>query len=121
MTLDVEVQETLTADDGRTLVSASEWATVSLVDGRGGAFEMPEAFDFLPGSQLRVTGFDDLAGPTGPRVIGVISAEVTMLAQPGASDVDGNLLEDSWELIFFGRNGLDTGSSADGSGFSLSH
>ena len=82
---------------------------------------MPEAFDFLSGSQLRVTGFDDLTGPAGTRVIEVISAEAKMLAQAGERDRDGNLLGDSWELFFFGRTGLDAGSSTDGSGFSLLH
>jgi hypothetical protein len=88
--------------------------TVALVDANGRPYRFPNAFHVGPGLAVRVLGFADAAASAcANRTLEVVrvgsesQTHVTSVPLPSASDRDGNLLDDDWELFFFGALGND--------------
>lgn len=88
--------------------------TTALVDANGRPYRFPNAFHVVPGLVVRVLGFADAPASTCAsetlevvRVGSESQARVTSVPLPSASDRDGNLLDDDWELLFFGALGND--------------
>lgn len=88
--------------------------TVALVDANGRPYRFPNAFHVVPGMAVRVLGFADAPASTCAsetlevvRIGSESQTHVTSVPLPSASDSDGNLLDDDWELLFFGALGND--------------
>ncbi len=87
-------------------------ATVALVDVNGRPYQFPNTFHVVPGLTVRVLGFaDGPANACASETLEVVrlgsesQTHVTSVPLPSASDSDGNLLDDDWELLFFGALG----------------
>ncbi|MBE0540181.1 MAG: hypothetical protein IH623_02240 [Verrucomicrobia bacterium] len=99
--------------------------TVALVDANNRPYRFPNAFHVVPGLAVRVLGFADApASACASETLEVVrvgsesQTHVTSVPLPSAADSDGNLLDDDWELLFFG--GLGNDPFADlGSGHTL--
>ncbi len=106
--------------DGKTYVQRpGSGMLYELRDETGAPFELPEAFDIPGGTAFHIIAFDDLGPEAVPHPLEVIAIQLTSVPRPSATDLDGNLLADEWERLFFGSTGNDALSSADGSGFTL--
>lgn len=106
--------------DGKTYVQRpGSGMLYELRDETGAPFELPEAFDISGGTAFHIIAFDDLGPEAVPHPLEVIAIQLTSVPRPSATDLDGNLLADEWERLFFGSTGNDALSSADGSGFTL--
>jgi hypothetical protein len=72
----------------------------------------------IPGSQLALFGHNDIGSVLPGLAVEVIS--LTFASVPVASDPDlnGNLLIDSWECVFFGGDSVDAFADADNDGYS---
>jgi hypothetical protein len=88
--------------------------TVALVDANGRPYRFPNAFHVVPGLAVRVLGFADApASACASETLEVVrvgsesQTHVTSVPLPSAADSDGNLLDDDWELLFFGGLGND--------------
>jgi hypothetical protein len=88
--------------------------TTALVDANGRPYRFPNAFHVVPGLAVRVLGFADAtASACANETLEVVrvgsesQTHVTSVPLPSASDRDGNLLDDEWELLFFGALGND--------------
>jgi hypothetical protein len=99
--------------------------TVALVDANGRTYRFPNAFRVVPGLAVRVLGFADVpASACANETLEVVrvgsesQTHVTSVPLPSASDRDGNLLDDDWELLFFGALGNDPFANL-GSGHTL--
>ncbi len=95
-------------------------ATFALLDTGGLPFAFPANFLLLSGSQVRISGYTDVASPSCAfPAIEVTSALLTSVPIATGFDANGNLLIDSWEQRFFGGVGLaDPFGDADGDGYS---
>lgn len=78
-------------------------ATWSLFHANGEAYGALETFDLLPGAEVQVSGYTD-AGLGGCGFSGIEIDTIRLQLVPAAStyDLNGNLLIDSWEQVFFG-------------------
>ena len=85
----------------------------------GEPFPLPEGFAFPEGSTLLVEGYDRGTNTDGQRELELTSVDLLSLPRTTPADTDGNLLEDSWEVAFFGATGQDFASDADGDGLNL--
>ncbi len=91
----------------------------NLVFADGSPYRFPEAFTLLAGSLVQVTGYSDVASTACPGdTLEVISASLTAVPAPSSTDSDGNLLADAWELVFFGKLGVDPYDDPDHDGVS---
>ena len=80
---------------------------VALLNPAGDRFFLEQGLGLHPGTRFHVTGFTDTP-PDGPYPTMEITA-ASLTFEPAASDndSDGNLLDDEWELFFFGTIGQD--------------
>jgi hypothetical protein len=75
---------------------------VELLKDDGSRYDLPDSFGVLPGSWLQVRGYADVSNsPTG-LVLEVIALSLTSIPIASDTDLDGNLLVDTWEKLFFG-------------------
>jgi hypothetical protein len=90
---------------------------LALFDEAGRPFSFPDTFRLLPGTVLRVSGYDDLivAGCSG-QSMEVTRVELVSVPLPGPGDSDGNLLDDDWENQFPDLLG-DPFADSDGDGY----
>ena len=92
---------------------------VALLKPTGEAFGFERGIGVREESQIAVTGFTDVASSTGNPAMEVTTAVFGFLPVESARDSDGNLLDDEWELFFFGAIGNDPHSRPPGSDFTL--
>ena len=89
---------------------------VALRDRYGRTYLPGAAFDVPEGALVRLIGFEDVAVPTcADRAIEVIALALTDVPSGFHSDLDGDGLEDSWELAFLGGT-LDENGANDHDG-----
>ncbi|HMP95408.1 MAG TPA: hypothetical protein PKA51_00725 [Kiritimatiellia bacterium] len=88
--------------------------TAALVHPDGSPFRFPGGFTMIPGITIQVTAYADV--PDAPcadetlepiRLGDMTFAHVTGIPAPSPGDADGNLLDDAWEMLFFGTLGND--------------
>jgi hypothetical protein len=90
---------------------------LSLFDDHGRPFSLPETFQLLPGTLLRLSGYTDFIFPGCPgQSMEVVKVELLSVPVPGAGDSDGNLLDDEWEELYGGIIG-DPFADSDGDGY----
>ncbi len=75
---------------------------VELLKDTGRPYDLLYSFGLLPGALLQVRGYADMSAPAGSLGVEVITASLTSIPLASDSDLDGNLLVDSWEKLFFG-------------------
>lgn len=81
-------------------------------------FAFPDAFSLLPGTELDVTGYEDIAAPTDDaQGIEVISVQVVAFPPLAGLDSDGDLLTDEYETAYPAAAD-DPYGDADGDGYS---
>lgn len=90
---------------------------VQLLKNDGSRYDLPDSFGVVPGSWLQVRGYTDVSNSPASLVLEVIGLSLTSIPVASDADLDGNLLVDSWEKLFFGhgQNPFDDG---DGDGYS---
>ncbi len=91
---------------------------VHLFDFEGGQFDFPDTFQFLPGSIVYVIGRPDVLSTTCNGLnVEVLSISLSAVPASGEGDIDGNLLNDAWELTFLGMLGSDPFGDLDKDGY----
>lgn len=75
---------------------------VLLFKNDGSRYDLPDSFGVVPGSLLQVRGYSDLTNPPASLSLEVITVSLTSIPVASDSDLDGNLLIDTWETLFFG-------------------
>jgi hypothetical protein len=100
-----------------TFQIAGSGTPVTLWQSDGTPCPLPPTFNVIPGSRLSLFGHNDVPPFAPGLAVEVIS--VTFASVPIASDPDmnGNLLIDSWEGVFFGSENADAFADADGDGY----
>lgn len=86
--------------DGFALL-AGGWP-VELFKDDGTPYDLPDSFGVLPGSLLQVRGFTDVSNSPASLVLEVVSLSLSSIPVASDSDLNGNLLVDTWEKLFFG-------------------
>lgn len=87
----------------------------SLFHPGGAAYHLLESFNLVPGSQVQVFGYTDITNTScAGDDIEVITLSLLSVPAASDSDLDGNLLKDSWELLF---NVHDPFADRDGDGY----
>ncbi|MFT5409586.1 MAG: hypothetical protein ACI9NC_002311 [Verrucomicrobiales bacterium] len=99
------------AADG-TLTDSFSGAAVELFGADGKPFVSGAVFDLLEGTTLSIQAFSDRGFNE------VVSSQILSLPQPGANDSDGNLLDDDFEIQYFGGIGNNPFADPDGDGYS---
>jgi hypothetical protein len=96
----------------------------SLFNRDGVAFRLPANFSLLPGTRIQLLAFTDAPfAPCSGAALEVIEldgapfAEIQLIPVASASDADGNLLGDEWELAFFGNVGVDPWADLGNDGY----
>lgn len=85
-------------------------------------FPLEQGLGLAPGTRFMVTGFTDTAPIGGRATIQVTAVAVVFLPGSSDRDADGNLLDDEWELFFFGATGRNPyAAPASGSGTLLQY
>ena len=79
---------------------------------------LPASFNLIAGSRLSLFGFSDVAEEAGTLGVEVISLALASVPVVSATDLDGDLLLDAWENVFFGGTGGDPFGDTDGDGYS---
>jgi hypothetical protein len=84
----------------------------------GGPFDFPDTFALLPGTIVEVIGRPDVVS-SACAGLNVEVLAISLQAIPARSDGDanGNLLIDSWELLFLGGMGGDPFADEDADGY----
>jgi hypothetical protein len=80
-------------------------ASIILLGNAGERFPLEQGLGLAPGTQFLVTGFTDTAPIDGLATMQVTAVAVASLPSSSDRDSDGNLLDDEWELFFFGAIG----------------
>jgi hypothetical protein len=103
----------------RILDLLSGLGTFALQDSSGLPFTFPNNFQLLPGSVVQVSGYTDVTNSScAYPAIEVTSVSLNSVPIATDSDLNGNLLIDSWENRFFGAVGLVSPfGDADGDGY----
>jgi len=91
---------------------------VTLWKSDGTPCPLPAAFDVLPGSQLALFGHTDISPGVPGFAVEVISISFSSVPVASDPDLNGNLLIDSWECVFFGGGAVDPFADADADGYS---
>ena len=92
----------------------------TLVNASGERYVSSKSLDILPGTAIGVTAVvrSNIEACQGT-VLEVRSLRLEMLPELATQDADGNLLDDNWELFWYGEGDYDPFSTLDGSGYSL--
>lgn len=77
-----------------------------ILDRDGDPFLFPEQFAFPDGSVVQFAGYKLPDGPQNKR-LEVTGITLVSLPKTTPQDTDGNLLDDRWEIVFFGATGAD--------------
>jgi hypothetical protein len=90
-----------------------------LINPDGSPYNLTKTFNVISGTQFQVTGFiaTPAAGCTGTAVE-VESIGLVAFVFPSPQDLDGNLLDDDWELMVYGGVGGVPTADSDGDGYS---
>jgi hypothetical protein len=97
-------------------------ASVILLGNAGDRFPLEQGLGLAPGTEFLVTGFTDTAPIGGLATMQVTAVAVASLPTSSDRDSDGNLLDDEWELFFFGAIGQNPYAlPASGSGTLLQY
>ncbi len=90
-----------------------------LINPDGSSYDLTKSFSVISGTQFQVTGFTDVAaqGCTSTAVV-VESIGLTAFVFPSPQDLDGNLLDDDWELMVYGGTGGVPTADSDSDGYS---
>jgi hypothetical protein len=88
--------------DGFTLYGSG--TPVELFKDDGSRYDLPDSFGVLPGSLLKARGYTDVSNSPASLVLEVIAVSLTSIPVASDSDLDGNLLVDTWEELFFGAS-----------------
>ena len=90
-----------------------------LLNDAGLAFSFPANFNLLPGAVLTVSGYTDVTNTDcASRYLQVTNMMLTSVPVASDYDLNGNLLLDTWEQVFFGKLGVDPFADSDGDGYS---
>ena len=90
-----------------------------LLNDAGLAFSFPANFNLLPGAVLTVSGYTDVTNTDcASRYLQVTNMMLTSVPVASDNDLNGNLLLDTWEQVFFGKLGVDPFADSDGDGYS---
>jgi hypothetical protein len=101
------------------LEGAGQPGMVSLVDATGRSYRLTLGRELLPGTEINVTGYTDVApGDCANAALEVISAAVTSVPVLVSPDSDSDQLPDTWERLFVGATDLRPDSDDDGDGVS---
>lgn len=79
---------------------------VALLDEDGGFLNLDQGLGLPLGTILSVTGYTDVTGPPAHDPIEVLALTVLSIPIPTNTDTNANLLDDDWELFFFGALGV---------------
>lgn len=90
-------------------VRQSNEARTWLLDSFGDREELEQGLGLPLGTIIQITGFTDVESPTGFEALEVISVDSVVAPLASNSDTNGNLLDDEWELFFFGKLGTVSG------------
>lgn len=91
----------------------------SLFFSGGQAYNFPESFGLIPGSEVQVLAYTDrIFNGCGGDHLEVISIGLYALPEASPTDSNGNLLPDAWEYVFFGDLLGTPFADSDGDGFS---
>jgi hypothetical protein len=115
-TRDMEANLRLTISENATRFTDSFDNSWLLLDRDGDAFLFPEQFAFPDASVIQVTGYSLPDDPTHKRIE---VSKITLVSLPRTTpqDTDGNLMDDRWELLFFGAVGIDPYADPDSDGY----
>jgi hypothetical protein len=92
---------------------------VNLFDSQSKPYQLSSSFNLVPGSQVLVSGFTDIASSQCPGpAIEVTSMTLTSVPPPGS--IDNDTLPDWWELKFFGNLGQGPNDDPDVDAFTNS-
>ena len=80
--------------------------TWEILDRDGDPFLFPEEFAFPDGSVVQFAGYTLPDSPQNKR-LEVTGITLVSLPSTTPEDSDGNLLDDRWEILFFGAKGVD--------------
>ena len=105
--------------DPGVYLRVSDTTEVALLNDDGSRFLLERGLGLQPGTRFTVTGFIDTPSAGPYPTMEIIAA--ALVSRPAASDndQDGNLLDDEWELFFFGATGQDPFSEPHGGGYTL--
>lgn len=113
---DMEVALRLTLGTDGTSLTDTLANTWELLDRDGDRFLFPDQFAFPDGSVIQVAGYTLPDGPVHKR-LEVTELILVSLPRTTPQDRDGNLIDDRWELLFFGTTGLDPYADPDLDGY----
>lgn len=111
--MEVNLRLTIT-NNGNTFSDGTN--TWELLDRDGDPFLFPDQFAFPEGTIIQVDGFTLPDGPQDKR-LEVTSMVLAQLPAITPEDKDGNLLDDRWELLFFGATNIDPYADPDADGY----
>ncbi|MCC5839942.1 MAG: hypothetical protein JJT96_07450 [Opitutales bacterium] len=90
----------------------------ALLDRNGDPFRLDQVFRFPVGTELHILGFTDVTAPPFADALEVIHFELVRLPPPSVPDLNGNLLPDTFELLFPALVDADPFGDLDGDGIS---
>ncbi|MEY2407971.1 MAG: hypothetical protein QOF48_641 [Verrucomicrobiota bacterium] len=89
-----------------------------LIDADGHPYSFPSAFSMIAGTEVQVLGYTDVTNTAcAGDAIEVITISMTGIPIASDPDLDGDLLLDSWELLFLDGLGSDAFADYDGDGY----
>lgn len=100
-------------------VRTTDLQEVILLHANGERFYLDQGLGLAPGTRFVVGGYTDTAAQGSRPSMQVTSVVLASTPQASDRDTDGNLLDDEWELYFFGATGQDPQSEVNGSGYRL--
>lgn len=100
-------------------VRTTDSQEVVLLHANGERFYLDQGLGLAPGTRFVVGGYTDTAAQGSRPSMQVTSVLLSSTPQASDRDADGNLLDDEWELYFFGATGQDPQSEVNGSGYTL--
>jgi hypothetical protein len=118
-TLDLRTESNSFTDACTTLLDPVSAVQYSLFEVDGDPYSFPASFQLAAGSDVRVRGFiEPDAAPCGGTGVQVVAASLLAIPRPGPTDVDGDLMDDDYELLVFGSLVEDGDGDKDADGFS---
>lgn len=87
-------------------INTANMNQVALLNSDGSYLNLDQGLGMALGTQISITGYTDVGGPTAHDAIEVIALSVLSMPVPTDIDSDANLLDDDWEKFFFGDLGV---------------
>ncbi|MDP0490199.1 MAG: hypothetical protein Q7Q71_04025 [Verrucomicrobiota bacterium JB023] len=101
----IEIQPSTTAGHSYNYSRTSNNNLVWLVDSFGERFILEQGLGLNLGTLFTVTGYTDVTAQPGFDTMEILSVDMVVIPAASDSDSNGNLLDDEWELFFFGSLG----------------